>query len=470
MRIAPKSSGNRTAFIWTAAVLIASLAFLGPFGGLSREAQSAAAIGLVMALFWMTEAVPLPVTALLPLVFFPLFGVASIADLGPAYANPVIFLFLGGFLIARAIEKWNLHRRLAFAILARTSGDPAIVVLAVMAVTAFLSLWISNTAATMVVAPIAASIAAMRADDHDFAPALMIGTAYAATIGGIGSLIGTPPNALFAAYMAETHGIVIGFAEWMLVGLPVVFVLLPLTWLVLTRWAFRPQSGNLATGFARLGAMSAGERRVAAVAGLTALAWVSRPALAGLFPDLALSDAGIAVAGAVALFVLPSGDGKNSRLLDWETAAGLRWDVLILFGGGLALAAAISDTGLAAWIGARAEALAGLPVIIILAILAAIIVYLGELASNTAMAAIFLPVAGAMALAMDADPLAFALPVAMAASIGFMLPVATPPNAIVFSNPAVTRVGMIRAGTWLDIIGIVVALAAGSLLAPVVFG
>jgi sodium-dependent dicarboxylate transporter 2/3/5 len=216
--------------------------------------------------------------------------------------------------------------------------------------------------------------------------------------------------------------------------------------------------------------MSAGERRVAAVSGLTALAWVSRPALAGLFPDLALSDAGIAVAGAMALFVLPSGDGKNSRLLDWETAAGLRWDVLILFGGGLALAAAIDDTGLAAWIGARAEALAGFPVIAILAILAAIIVYLGELASNTAMAAIFLPVAGAMALAMGADPLAFALPVAMAASIGFMLPVATPPNAIVFSNPAVTRADMIRAGAWLDIIGIAVALAAGSLLGPLVFG
>jgi sodium-dependent dicarboxylate transporter 2/3/5 len=460
----------KSAAIWIAVALIASLAFLGPFGGLSREAQSAAAVGLVMALLWMTEAVPLPVTALLPLALFPLLGVSSVADLGPAYANPVIFLFLGGFLIARAIEKWNLHRRLAFAILARTSGDPAVVVLAVMAVTAFLSLWISNTAATMVVAPIAASIAAMRDEGDGFAPALMLGVAFSATIGGIGSLIGTPPNALFAAYMAKTHGVIIGFAEWMAVGLPVVAVLLPVAWLVLTRFAFRLDAGHVATGFAHLGPMTPGERRVAIVSGLTALAWMVRPALAGLVPGLALSDAGIAIAGAILLFILPAGDGRNSRLLDWETAAGLRWDVLILFGGGLALAAAIDDTGLAAWIGTRAEALQGFPVIAILVILAAIIVYLGELASNTAMAAIFLPVAGATALAMGVDPVTFALPVAMAASIGFMLPVATPPNAIVFANPAVTRADMIRAGAGLDVIGIAVALAAGTLLGPLVFG
>jgi sodium-dependent dicarboxylate transporter 2/3/5 len=465
-----RTRGFATAAIWIAVALIASLTVTGPFAGLSREAQSAGAIGLIMAVLWMTEALPLPVTALLPLVFFPLFGIASVDRLGPSYANPVIFLFLGGFLIARAIEKWNLHRRLAFAILARTSGDPAVVILAVMAVTAFLSLWISNTAATMVVAPIAASIAAMRSGDREFAPAVMLGTAYAATIGGIGSLIGTPPNALFAAYMEKTHGVVIGFAEWMLVGLPVVFILLPVTWLVLTRWAFRPEPGHMDVGISGLGAMSSGEKRVAVVAFLTALGWVARPALAKLVPGLALTDAGIAMAGAVALFVIPAGGGQKTRLLDWNTAAGLRWDVLILFGGGLALASAIDDTGLAVWIGERAEALQGFPVIAILLTLAVIIVYLGELASNTAMAAIFLPVAGAMALAMGADVMVFALPVAMAASIGFMLPVATPPNAIVFANPAVTRAGMIRAGAGLDVIGIAVALAAGAVLGPLVFG
>ncbi|MCI5076230.1 DASS family sodium-coupled anion symporter [Oricola sp.] len=457
------------ALIWIALAIILVLTVAGPFGGLSREAQAAAAIGLAMAILWVSEAVPLAVTALLPLVLFPLFGIASIADLGSSYANPVIFLFLGGFLIARAIETWALHRRLAFTILSRTSGDPAVVILAVMGVTAFLSLWISNTAATMVIAPIAASLAALRETDRAFATALMLGTAYAATIGGMGSLIGTPPNALFAAYMQETHNIVIGFAEWMLVGLPVVLVLLPITWLVLTRWAFRPASGHLRTDFARLDAMSTGEIRVALVSGLTALGWIARPVISEFAPSLGLTDAGIAMTGAVALFMLPSGGKDGKRLLDWQAASSLRWDVLILFGGGLALASAIDSTGLAAWIGDRATALQAYPVLAILVILALVIVYLGELASNTAMAAIFLPVAGAMAVALGADPLTFALPVAMAASIGFMLPVATPPNAIVFANPAVTRQSMIRAGTPLDLIGIMIALGAGALLGPMIF-
>jgi solute carrier family 13 (sodium-dependent dicarboxylate transporter), member 2/3/5 len=467
-----KSRGwfNSKTAIWIAVAAIALLSFAGPFAGLTREAQYAAGIGLIMAILWMTEVIPLAVTALLPVVLFPLFGVASIDDLGSSYGHPIIFLFLGGFLIARAIERWGLHRRLAFGILTRTRGDPASIVLTVMAVTAFLSLWISNTAATMVIAPIAASIAAMRSEDSGFAPALMLGTAYAATIGGMGSLIGTPPNALFAAYMAKTHGIVIGFAEWMIVGLPVVLVLLPVAWLVLTRFAFRLKAGHMLVEFARLGAMSKGEIRVAIVAACTAAGWVMRPAIAGFYPSLALTDAGIAMAGAVVLFMLPAGDGAGSRLLDWKAAADLRWDVLILFGGGLALASAIDDTGLAIWIGERAEVLQGFPVLWIVLVLAVIIVYLGELASNTAMAAIFLPVAGATALAMGANPVIFALPVAMAASIGFMLPVATPPNAIVFANPAVTRPHMIRAGAALDPLGIAVALIAGIVLGPLVFG
>lgn len=450
------------------AVAVAGI-ILPPQAGLGAGAQAAAGIGILMAVLWVTESVPLAVTALVPLVLFPAAGIASVGDLSSSYANPVIFLFLGGFLIAKAIEKWRLHIRLAFAILARTKGDAKRVVLSLMVATAFLSLWISNTASAMVAAPIAASIAALRSRDDGFAPALMLGVAYAATIGGMGSLIGTPPNALFAAYMQETHGIVIGFAEWMLVGLPVVIVLLPVTWLVLTRFSFSIAPGAIAVDFPRPAPMSAGERRVAIVAALTALGWMLRPLLSDLVPQLGLSDAGIAMTGALALFVIPAGSGHAGRLLDWDTASTLRWDVLILFGGGLSLASAIDSTGLAAWIGDRAQDLQGLPTVWILFAMALIIVYLGELASNTAMAAIFLPVAGAAAVGMGADPLTFALPVAMAASIGFMLPVATPPNAIVFANPAVTRADMLRAGAPLDLIGIVIAMAAGMLLGPVVF-
>lgn len=440
-----------------------------PQGGLSDTAQAAAGIGIMMAVLWLTEFVPLAVTAMLPLVLFPPVGIASFAELSSSYANPVIFLFLGGFLIARGLEHWNLHRRLAFSILARTRGDPKRIVLSIMVVTAFLSLWISNTAAAMVVAPIAASIAAMSRDDDGFAPALMLGVAYAATIGGIGSLIGTPPNALFAAYMEDAHGITIGFADWMLVGLPAVAILLPLAWLVLTRLSFRLDAGHVSIDLERLAPISGAELRVAVIATLTALGWIIRPGISSMFPGLAVSDAGIAMAGALALFITPSGGIRSARLLNWETASALRWDVLILFGGGLALAAAIGSTGLAVWIGENAQRLQGLPTVWILTVIALIIVYIGELASNTAMAAIFLPVAGATAVGMGADPLVFALPVAMAASIGFMLPIATPPNAIVFANPSVTRATMLKAGAPLDPIGLAVALAAGVMLGPIVF-
>ena len=264
------------------AVAVASVS-LPPFGGLSESAQATAGIGFLMALLWVTELVPLAVTALIPLALFPIFGIASINDLASSYANPVIFLFLGGFLIAKAIESWNLHRRLAYSVLSRTKGDPKLIILSIMAVTAFLSLWVSNTAAAMVATPLAASIAAARVQKDGFAPAVMLGVAYAATIGGIGSLIGTPPNALFAAYMKEAHGVVIGFAEWMLVGIPAVLILLPLAWLVLTRFAFRIEPGHVKVDFGKLGPMSSGEVRVAIVAALTALLWILRPVIPMLF-------------------------------------------------------------------------------------------------------------------------------------------------------------------------------------------
>jgi len=438
-------------------------------GGLSDGAQSVAGIGIMMAVLWITEAIPLAATALLPLVLFPLVGVASVDDLSSSYANPVIFLFLGGFLIARAIERWGLHRRLAFSILVRAGGDPKRIILSVMLVTAFLSLWISNTAAAMVAAPIAASVAVSRSVNDDFAPALMLGVAYAATIGGMGSLIGTPPNALFAAYMENAYGIVIGFGEWMLIGIPTVVILLPVTWLTLTRLVFRIEPDRADMALERLPGMAAAEIRVAIVAACTALLWILRPVISVYLPGLGLSDAGIAMTGAVVLFFLPAGGGQETRLLDWDTASTVRWDVLILFGGGLALASAITSTGLALWIGHEAEKMQGLPVFWIMVATAVIVVYLGELASNTCMAAIFLPVAGATAIGIGVDPLAFTLPVALAASIGFMLPVATPPNAIVFTNPAVDRTIMLRAGTPLDIVGIVVTLAIGVFLGPVVF-
>ena len=346
---------------------------------------------------------PLATTALLPLALFPILGIASISDMSSSYANPVIFLFFGGFLIAKAIEACGLHRRLALSVMSRTRGDPKLIVLSIMLVTAFLSLWVSNTAAAMVATPIAASIAAMRSKNDGFAPALMLGVAYAATIGGMGSLIGTPPNALFAAYMKEVHGVVIGFAEWMLVGLPAVAVLLPLAWLLLTRLAFSIEPGHVKFDFEDSGPMSIGERRVAIVAALTALLWILRPTISGTLPGLDLNDGGIALTGALAFF--PAGRLQNGRpVAGLERASTLRWDVLILFGGGLALASAIESTGLAGWIGEAARHMQGFPTVWVLLAIALTVVYLGELASNTAMAAIFCPLPEPRRLAWAPSP------------------------------------------------------------------
>lgn len=458
----------RTATNLTAAGLFLASVVLPPIGGLGEAAQATAGVGVLMAVLWVTEAIPLAATALLPAALFTVLGIASVGELSSSYANPVIFLFLGGFLIAKAIESRGLHKRLAYAILGRTGGEPRRVVLSIMLATAFLSLWISNTAAAMVAAPIAASVAVMRSENDGFAPALMLGVAYSATIGGMGSLIGTPPNALLVAYMEEVHGVVIGFAQWMLVGLPVVIVLLPSTWLLLTRFAFRIENNLVSLELEPLPPVSAGEFRVAMIAVLTALGWMARPFVTKLFPGIDITDAGIAMTGALLLFVIPGGHGSR-RLLDWETAATLRWDVLILFGGGLSLASAIDSSGLAGWIGEMARNMQGLPIVWTILAMALIVVYLGELASNTAMAAVFIPIAGAIAIGTAADPLSFALPVAMAASIGFMLPVATPPNAIVFANQSVDRANMLRAGAPLDLLGIAIALFAGIVLGPMVF-
>jgi sodium-dependent dicarboxylate transporter 2/3/5 len=351
-----------------------------------------------------------------------------------------------------------------------------------MAVTAFLSMWVSNTATTMVMLPIGLSIVSSFSEhdgEHrkDLAPALLLGIAYAATIGGMGTLIGTPPNALFAGFMAEAYGIEISFFRWMLVGLPLVLVLLPLAWLVLTRLAFRiggeeslhaaAQSGE---ALAALGPISRAERLVAAVMLIVAAGWIFRPLLAAALPWLGLSDAGIALTGALLLFLLPVDLRRGRFLLSWQEAAAIRWDVLILFGGGLALAAAIGATDLAEWIGTQLTGLRALPLILLLLAVGGLIVFLGELASNTAMAAVFLPVAGATALAMGEPAFLLTLPVALFASLGFMLPVATPPNAIIFGSGAVEMRHMLRAGVILDLVGIVVVALAITTLGTWVLG
>ena len=454
----------------------------GPPQSLSAAGWNTAAMGLLMAIWWATEAVPIAVTALLPLVFFPLLGIANIDGAAAPFANKVIFLFLGGFVIALAMQRWNLHHRIALTVLQHTGRSGRTLVGGFMLACALLSMWVSNTSTTMMMLPIAISVievinrsvpAQTDKSRNDFRLALLLGVAYAASIGGLATLVGSPPNAMMAAFLRESYAIEVDFAHWLLVGLPLAAVLLPLTWLILTRVLFRVNFTTSAEGKellkkmkVDLGRISSPEKRVAAVFLAVALSWIFRPFLAGL-PGLSmLDDSGIAMAGAVALFLVPSGDKADPMLLRWRHVEKLPWNILLLFGGGLALAAAVTDTGLALWLGDNLKGLATLPVPLLVLIVTTMIVFLTELTSNTATAATFLPVVAAVAVQAGVDPLVLAVPVTLAASCAFMLPVATPPNAIVFGSGLFSIPDMAKAGIALNLVAIVLISLLALTIAP----
>lgn len=457
---------------------------LAPPEGMSLLAWRTAAVGALMATWWITEAVPIAATALLPIVLFPLLGIATVAAATAPFANPVIYLFLGGFLIAMALESCGLHRRLALTILAVVGTRPANLILGFMVATAFISMWVSNSATVVMMLPMAMSVIALARSGPDaalddpgtraFDVALLLGIAYAASIGGLGTLIGTPPNALLAGFMSETYGVQIGFTEWMLLGVPIVVVSLPFTWLLLTRWLHPVRSEPIAGGTSMLveerrslGPISRAEWIVGTITALTAMAWMIRPIVQQWIP--AITDAGIAVTGALLMFAVPLAWRPLRVALSWAQAERLPWSVLILFGGGLSLAAAIQQTGLAGWIGDGLGALAGWPLFAVLVAVTITVILLSELASNTATAAAFLPVAAALATAIGADPMLLTVTAALAASCGFMLPVATPPNAIVYGTGALTVPQMAKAGFWLNLFFVAVLPVAITLLAGRIF-
>lgn len=453
--------------------------------GLSEAGWATAACGILMAIWWATEAVPIAVTALLPLVAFPLLGITTIQDTAAPYANKVIFLFLGGFIVAYTMQRWNLHRRIALNVLQKFGSNGKSLVAGFMFASAVISMWVMNTSTTMMLLPIAVSIITVihksvhtldqKARD-DFQYALLLGVAYGATIGGMATLVGTLPNAALAGFMLETYDTDIDFARWMLIGVPLAIVMLPLAWLALTRWAFTvdfetPSEGKAALKRMRdeLGPITVPEIRVAIVFSILVVAWVGRPLLS-LLPGLsALDDSGIAMAGAITLFLIPSGDKTDPLLIRWQYVEKLPWNVLLLFGGGLTLAGAVSRSGLAEWIGNSLQGLTALPLFGLVVIAAAMIILLTEFTSNTATTYTFLPIVGAVAVAASIDPIVLAVPVTLAASCAFMLPVATPPNAIVFGSGMLTIPKMIRAGIVLNLIGLVVVSLAAIVLAPLVF-
>lgn len=451
---------------------------------MSISAWHTAGIALLLAAWWATEVLPIPVTSLLPVLLFPALGVMTMEESTAPYAEPTIFLLLGGFIIATGLSRWNLHRRLALNILIRAGNSPTALIAGFMVATALMSMWISNTASTIMMIPIALSLAGEiikgSTNKQGFLLCLILGIAYSASIGGLGTIIGTPPNLFVVGFMKQAYGIEISFIEWMLIGVPTVIIMVYVTWLVLVKWAYRFDLAGvnittylIADELRKLGALTQPEKRITYIFTLVAVLWITRvPLQQNLEILLWLNDAMIAIGGAVLMFVIPSGDikEKGTALLDWESANKIPWGVLILFGGGLSLAAAINSTGLGAWIGAGLSDFAGIELIFLILGLVTLVIFLTELTSNTATTATLLPILGALAVMSDIDPMLLFVPTALAASCAFMLPVATAPNAVVYATGKIAISQMASAGFKLNLIAIVIVTTISYMLVPVIFG
>tara|TARA_B100000965_G_scaffold278114_1_gene235918 strand:+ start:291 stop:1736 length:1446 start_codon:yes stop_codon:yes gene_type:complete len=450
--------------------------------GLTPEAHKTAALFLLMGVWWATEAVPVAVTALVPLALFPMLGIVDIQSAANPYANKTIYLFFGGFLIATAIQKWDLHKRIALFVLEYAGSNGASLILGFMLTAALISMWVMNTATTIMLLPIGLAVITVVKETvkglsdqeiESFQLALLLGIAYGATIGGMSTLIGTGPNGMLAAFMADNYDLDISFVDWMKVGVPLSAVMLPCSWLILTRLIFKVEfetsqetKNLLSTMKQELGKFEGAEFKVFVVFVLTALTWMLRTVLDDINGLEGLSDAGIAMISALFLFLLPSGDKvKRGALLEWKDAQeNVPWGLLVLFGGGLSLANAVQATGLAVWMGNLIPQ--GISIVLIVILVVTMIIFLTELTSNMATTATFLPVVAAIAIQSDFNPLLVTAAVALAASCAFMLPVATPPNAIVFGSGLIRVPQMARAGFLINVLGILVVSFVAAVSVP----
>ncbi|WP_430426344.1 SLC13 family permease [Maribacter litoralis] len=449
---------------------------------LSEAANAVLASVAWVAIWWITEAIPIYVTALLPLILFPLTGGLSLSETATSYGHKYIFLYMGGFIMAIAIEKWNLHRRIALTIINLIGTNVINIILGFMLATAFLSMWISNTAAAVIILPIAMAIVHQLNDNPDteknenkiFGKALMLAIAYSASIGGIGTLIGTPTNLVLAGVVQSTFGKEITFSEWFVLGFPIAIILLFLCWYYLTRFAFTFNQKEfpggrteIAARLKALGKMGFEEKTVLVVFAATAFAWIARSfLLQRLIPKM--DDTIIAMCTVVILFLLPTRK-KGKRLMDWEDAVKLPWGILLLFGGGLTLALGFDQSGLALWIGSKLSALQVLPFFLLLMILIAIVNFMTEITSNIATTAILLPVLVSLAPVLGVHPYYLMIAATLAASCAFMLPVATPPNAVVFGSGYLEMQDMVKKGFWLNIISIIILTVIVYVVLPLVW-
>lgn len=452
-------------------LLFVALQLIGAPEGMPPAAFDVLCITFWMAIWWVTEVVPIAVTSLLPIVLYPMTGALDIGTTTEAYGHKYVFLYLGGFILAIAIERWDLHKRIALSIISLIGGRIKFIILGFMLATGFLSMWISNTATSVMMLPIGMAIIKVLKDNlatpedeqQRFGKALMLAIAYSASIGGMATLIGTPPNLIFAGIVEELYGVEIGFMEWMLLGLPVAVVLLFLCWIYLTSFAFRFGNAELQGGrslirklLKDLGKISKQEKRVLAVFVGTALLWISRSFLIQpFFP--AIDDTIIAIGAGILLFVVPAGkvgEEPSRSLVTWEEAVKLPWGIILLFGGGMALAQGFEVTGLAAWIGEQLSGLQYLPLFLLILFLVAAVNFLTEVTSNTATTAMLLPVLAPMAIATGLHPYLLMIGATLAASCAFMMPVATPPNAVVFGSGQLKISDMMRAGLFMNLLSI----------------
>ena len=468
-------------------LIIAPLLFLTlvnlPFTMISDRADIVIAIALWMVIWWVTEAVHIAVTALLPLMLFPLFHVTPMEEVSSSYGSPIIFLFFGGFILALALEKVNLHKRIALTIVNITGTTPERVILGFMIATAFMSMWISNTASTVVMLPIAISVIKLLISDEDgftkgdknFALCMMLGIAFAANSGGIATIIGTPPNSVLIALLENQYQIEISFLQWMVIGLPFSIVMVALSYLVLVKLMFpcrdirfEASAGVISDELRKLGRPSKEEKRVLLIFLITVLLWITRSLINKVFPELKLNDTIISLAAAIALFAIPMSFKQATFVLKWKDTEKLSWGILLLFGGGLALANGMKETGLVDLI-TQVIANGGFSVIIVVSLLIVLMIFMTELMSNVALVSVLAPVVAGIAIGLEVPILNLLIPVTIASSCAFMLPMATPPNAIVFASGYVKVSQMVRVGIVLNLIAAVLLVVYYQFVIPVVF-
>lgn len=458
---------QKSLFLISGPLLFLAMQFFSPPAGMSESAYSLLSITLWMALWWVTESVPIAITALLPIILFPMTGAVDLQTTTASYGHKYIFLYMGGFMLAIAIEKWNLHKRIALNIIKIIGTNISKIILGFMVATAFLSMWISNTATAVMMLPIAMSIVAQLQDNPNteknenliFGKALMLSIAYSASIGGMATLIGTPPNLVFAGYVEETYGIEITFLQWFKFGVPIAIPLLVIAWLYLTKFAFKFKQKEFPGGkeeinrlLVLIGPMKREEKLVSSIFVLTAFCWITRSfILQEFFPFI--DDTIIAMTAGILLFVVPASDFKK-RLITWEDAVKLPWGIILLFGGGMALAAGFQITGLASWLGAQMSIFQGLSLLVLVFVIITLVNFFTEFTSNLATTAMLLPILAPIAISLNINPYMLMVACTIAASCAFMMPVATPPNAVVFGSGYLRIPDMIKSGIWMNIISI----------------